>query len=574
MDTASLNLLWSDGLMDGLAAAGVRRVVISPGSRSTPLVLAVQRQPRLTSWQHPDERSAAFFALGLACRERQPVALVATSGSAPAHWYPAVIEANHSGIPLLLLSADRPPELQACGANQTVDQTRLFGDQVRACYAAGCPDQGPAARRRIRALGIQAVHRALWPDPGPVHINLPFREPLTPSHWPEPPTPGPDAPVCIPQLAPEPAQLGRIRRLLSARRGLIVCGPLAPHGAFARAVTRLAARLGCPLLADPLSQLRFGGHDHGCILSHYDAALRAGAFSDGERPQWILRFGAAPVSKALLDYLQQCDAPTVLCAPRGDWPDPLHQTREMVRASPSLLCEALLEAVPPQAPAPWLARFRRVERVVAGVRPEPRDDPDEATLIGELMERLPERAHLFCGNSLPIRQLDRWGGQGTKPLHFYANRGASGIDGNISTLLGLAAAGEGPLVGLLGDLALFHDLNGLLLAPGLDGVIVLLNNGGGGIFGTLPQADLPGFEEHWLMPTGLDFGQAARLYGLGYRRVTRQAEFPVALEQALEERGCSLLEVQVDRLASLQRTRRYHERVRAGLARLPEVGPI
>ncbi len=262
MDTASLNLLWSDQLMDGLASAGVSQVVISPGSRSTPLVLAVNRQPRLKSWHHPDERSAAFFALGLASHQCQPVALIATSGSAPAHWLPAVIEASRAGIPLILLSADRPPELQACGSNQTVDQIHLFGNQVRSFHDAGPAAQSSQAMTHIRRLGIQAVHRARWPDPGPVHINLPFREPLTPSQWPPEPTPGAVIPPVINAVLPDPQQIHRISEIISAGKGLIVCGP-APHDpGFPEAVVALAKQLGSPLLADPLSELRYGGHDH------------------------------------------------------------------------------------------------------------------------------------------------------------------------------------------------------------------------------------------------------------------------------------------------------------------------
>ncbi|MEN8167354.1 MAG: 2-succinyl-5-enolpyruvyl-6-hydroxy-3-cyclohexene-1-carboxylic-acid synthase, partial [Pseudomonadota bacterium] len=361
MDTASLNLVWSDKLFDGLTAAGVRQVVISPGSRSTPLVLAVNRQPRLNSWHHPDERSAAFFALGMASHARQPVALIATSGSAPAHWLPAVVEANRSGIPLLLLSADRPAELQACGSNQTVDQIHLFGSQVRGFHDAGSPMEDPQALAHIRRLAVQAVQQSCWPDPGPVHINLPFREPLTPTQWPPVPPPGPAAPVTHNRILPDNKQLQRIVCLLNRGKGLIVCGPAPQSTDFPQAVTTLARKLGCPLLADPLSGLRFGGHDHSQVISRYDGFLRSDPFKTGEQPDWILRFGAAPVSKALLDYLASIDAPLVLCAPRGDWPDPLHQVTEIVRTDPTLFCNALFQMGLTTGPAEWLQRFTQAE---------------------------------------------------------------------------------------------------------------------------------------------------------------------------------------------------------------------
>lgn len=557
MDTATLNLIWSDGLMDGLASAGIRRLVISPGSRSTPLVLAVNRHPNLHSWQHPDERSAAFFALGMATHEHKPVALIATSGSAPAHWLPAVIEANRSGIPLILLSADRPPELQHCGANQTVDQTHLFGSQIRAYYDAGTPVDDPQALEWIRSLGIQAAHRACWPEPGPVHINLPFREPLIPSTWPEPPVTGPCVPIADNLTLPDGLQIQRICRLLKRGRGLIICGPGAFEDVFPEAVTALARQLNCPLLADPLSPLRFGPHDHSHIISRYDSMLRGNDFSSGAGLDWVLRFGAAPVSKALLDYLARRKPPLVLCAPRGDWPDTLHQVAEMVRTSPSLLCTALTDSELTLGPADWLDKFTSAETAIDRLTLPEADRPFEAAIIKQLIAALPEGASLFSGNSLPIRQLDLWSGQGEKTLRILANRGASGIDGNISSLMGLAAAASGPIVGLLGDLAFFHDMNGLLFAKDLNGVIVLLNNNGGGIFGHLPQASLKQFEEQWLMPTNLDFAQAARLFSLQYQRVERQSQFGPALEAGLKSRGMSLIEVMLDREASLIRHKQY-----------------
>jgi 2-succinyl-5-enolpyruvyl-6-hydroxy-3-cyclohexene-1-carboxylate synthase len=561
-DTAALNLLWCDQLMDGLAAAGVRRVVISPGSRSTPLVLALNRQPRIQSWRHPDERSAAFFALGLASHDHQPVALIATSGSAPGHWLPAVIEANRSGIPLILLSADRPAELQTCGSNQTVDQIHLFGSQVRGYYDAGSPSVLPEALTHIRRLGVQAVHRACGPEPGPVHINLPLPEPLTPQSFPPPPRSGPPVVVARNRIAPDPPQLRRIVQLINIGNGLIVCGPMPPDEAFASAVTHLAGELACPLLADPLSGLRFGGHNHSQVISNYDGFLRADAFNTGQSPDWVLRFGAAPVSKALLDYLARSGAQTILCAPHGDWPDPLHQTTEMVRSDPSLFCAALSEHALRSGQTTWRQRFTLAEQAVDRFRLPAQEIPTEDRLIEELLVQLPAHAILFSGNSLPIRQLDSWSGQRDMPLRIHANRGASGIDGNVSTLLGLAAACEHPVVGLLGDLTFFHDMNGLLFARGLRAVIILFNNNGGGIFGTLPQAGLETFEQQWLMPTHVDFRHTARLYDLNYQRIEQQRQFRPALAKALANPGVDLIEIMLQRERSLARQLAYVQQLK------------
>lgn len=556
METAQFNLLWCDQLMDGLAAAGVRQVVLSPGSRSTPLVLALNRHPLLQSRLHPDERCAAFFALGMALHAREPVVLIATSGSAPAHWLPAVIEANHSGVPLILLSADRPPELQDCGANQTIDQTRMFGTHVRASFDAGPPHESQQAMRRIRALGVQAVHQACGPSPGPVHINLPFREPLVPSQWPELPIPGPVTPTVRNRVLPDMEQVRRITQQLSTGRGLIVCGQAPSDAHFAEAVCNLASRLRVPLLADPLSRLRFGAHDRSCLISRYDAFLRSEGFANGPRPQWVLRFGAPPVSATLLNYLTRAEAQTILCAPHWDFPDPLHQAVELVRADPELLCQALLDSNLPGGDEDWLKMHQDAERRCAGYQPAAADLPIEQAVITQLLTELPAGTTLFSGNSLPIRQLDLWSGQSAKPLRILANRGASGIDGNVSTLMGLTTAGDGKVVGLLGDLALFHDMNGLLFARDCRGVIVLFNNGGGGIFGTLPQAALDTFESQWLTPTKLDFSLAAKLYGIDYKRVDKQEDFGPALKAALLNEAFSLIDVVIDREESWRRQQR------------------
>lgn len=565
-DQGAENLLWADALIAGLNAAGVERAVISPGSRSTPLVLAASRNPGIRTWTQVDERCAAFFALGLAKYDQSPVVLIATSGSAPSHWYPAVIEANHSGTPLILLSADRPPELQGCGANQTIDQTHLFNRQVRAFFDPGPALATPEGLARIRGLGIEAVHWALWQNPGPVHINLPLREPLIPE---EVPAPGPwplDIPIPKRQQRTEPEQLERILASMAQGAGLIICGPDTPREGFTGAVTELAGHLQTPILADPLSDLRFGGHDHSNICSRYDGYLRHRGFIDRNRPAWVLRFGAMPVSKVLMQYLQQCTPATLLCAPRGDRPDPLHQATEVLCSDPVELCQRIIEADPSPMDASWPQSFQRAERQTSDIQlGRVTDLPCEDLIVEELIQAIPANAVLFSGNSLPIRHLDSWSGDADRPIRILANRGASGIDGNISTLLGSGVASNRRIFGLLGDLACYHDMNGLLATKDIDATIVLLNNGGGGIFGHLPQAGLEQFERFWLTPTGLDFSKVAGLYGLHFHRVQRQSEFTPALEAAIDKPGTSLIEVDIDRDVSLERHRTWLSAV-AGLS--------
>lgn len=548
-DLAAANLRWALTLIDGLVAAGVGHAVISPGSRSTPLALACDRHPKIETHVVLDERSAAFFALGLAKAGNSPVAVVGTSGSAPANWFPAVVEANHGAVPLILLSADRPPELRDCGANQTVDQVKLFGGHVRYAFDLGVAESSPEALRHIAMRARQAVGKSRWPLPGPVHLNAPLREPLVPTNIPafgfSRRQDGDDLPL----LAPSGGAIERLAKAMSGSPGLIVCGGMVDSPNFAAAVAALAERLDCPVLADPLSGMRFGGHDRSRILTHYDAFLRNRDFADSHRPAWVLRFGAMPVSKALQQYLGKQDgACHILIDGHGRQLDPLHQTGIMLHADPAAVCAALLQTPLAAAPPAWLAEFYAMEKML---QESPASLPAEAEVVRAMIDRLPPGATLFSGNSMPIRDIDGFSGSGAKPLRIVANRGASGIDGNVSTLLGMAAARQGKIAALLGDLTCCHDIGGLLAARGLDAVLVVLNNGGGGIFGYLPQAGLESFERLWLTPAGLDFAQAAKLYGLEYRRVDMPEEFGPAFSGALEKDAVTLIEVAIDREASI-----------------------
>jgi 2-succinyl-5-enolpyruvyl-6-hydroxy-3-cyclohexene-1-carboxylate synthase len=556
---AELNLRWAMALVDGLVASGVARAVISPGSRSTPLALACLRHPAVNSWVQVDERSAAFFALGLAKADRQPVMLVGTSGSAPANWLPAVVEANQGLVPLILLSADRPAELHDCGANQTIDQVRLFGSQVRASHELPCAQDTVEALRAVRFLAARAADQSRWPLPGPVHVNVPLHEPLVPADpLPAYAVPAVPASVAYPTLQPAAADVESLARTLSGRPGLIVCGEGHDAPGFPAALAKLAEALDCPVLADPLANLRYGEHERSRILGRYDSFLRSARFRETHRPDWVLRFGAMPVSKVLQQYLAaNAAAQHILVEPHGRWPDPLHQTSRLVRADAKALCLALLEARPAAAPLGWREDFIAAEQHAAtatgGSMP-----PLEAEVI-EALQRQMKGGCLFSANSMAIRDVDSFAAGGDAPLRIVGNRGASGIDGNVSTALGLAAglAQPQPVVALLGDLTLYHDMNGLLAARGSHITFVVLNNGGGGIFSYLAQAGLDDFECAWLTPIGLDFAHVARLYDLDFQRVASGAEFSAALAVALAHSGPDLIEVMVEREESVARHHAY-----------------
>ncbi len=548
-DTAAINLHWALTLIDAFAADGVRHAVISPGSRSTPLALACERHPGITVHLILDERCAAFFALGLAKADGCPALVIATSGSAPANWFPAVIEADAGAHPLLLLSADRPPELRECGANQTIDQVKLFGGHVRFAYELATPATDAAQLRQVAAMARQALARCRWPTPGPVHLNLPFREPLvtaTPVDFDySPPATLPD----LPTLLPAPSQVAEVAAQFSGQPGVIVCGSAAYSPDFAGALAALAARLDCPILADPLSGLRFGGHQRRHVLARYDAFLRNGAFAAARRPAWILRFGAMPVSRTVQQYVAAQDgAVQVVVESHGRWPDPVHRATRMIHADPAAFCAALQKHPLQAAAADWFTAFAAAE--VQAAQTAEQFSPPEAEILRRLFTALPEGALLFSGNSMTIRDIDGFSGSAARSVRIIANRGASGIDGNLATALGLSAAGQGKTVALLGDLTLAHDAGALLAAHGRDLTIIVLNNGGGGIFGYLPQASLAEYEKLWLTPQHLDFAALAQAYGIGYTHPATPDEFEKTLGIALASGRTNLIEVHLDRAAS------------------------
>ncbi len=545
-DRACRSLHWSLALLAGLVDGGLGHLVLSPGSRSTPLVLAAQRLPGIDLTPILDERSAAFFALGLARASRRPVALLCTSGSAAGHWLPAVIEAAESGVPLVLLTADRPPQLRGWGANQTIDQTRLFGSFVREFHDPGLPQRGATALKAMRALGRRAAAVASNPHPGPVHINLPFPEPLVPregcaevpEHLPGLRASGP-APGRRQVLDLVPGSLAPLLR----GRGLICCGP-GDLGPCAPDLWQCAQALRLPVLTDPLSGLRFGGDGPGRI-ARYDSLLRNAAAAAALRPDWVLRLGAAPVSRTLVEWL--AGVPALLVDPAGRWADPTHDGIANLEADPGAFCRWLARSGLVEPDSGWMAAWETVEGQVAALaRDHLTQSPwCEAHLICDLVSALPAGEGLFCANSLPIRQLETWSGTRSAPLAVFGNRGASGIDGQASTLAGINAAGV-PTLGLLGDLSLAHDLSGLLLAGRLQRPIVVINNGGGRIFDYLPQHGLPGFDALWRTPLDLDIADLARPFGLSHRRVSDGDAFDQALAEALTASGPQLIEVMID----------------------------
>lgn len=535
-EIANLNYRWSQALVDGLVAAGVQHAVISPGARSTPLTLAILRQPALACEIIIDERCAAFLALGIAKASRRPVVLLATSGTAVGNWLPAVIEANLAGIPLILISADRPPEMQGLGANQTVPQVGIFGQQVRACHALGTPeaDFAPAS---LFALAARVAEQACWPHPGPVHINQPFREPLVPdpSSAANRAAPLPNIQVSLPQLQPDQQAIAQLAESISGRPGAIICGEMPANPAFATVLTQLAEQLDCPVLAEPLSNLRFGPHPRNRLAFRYNQWLDASPLAG--QAEWLLRFGAFPVTRKLQNMLNGHRGLMALADPWPRWNDPTHAMTHLLRATPEQVCAGLLACQPAPARAGWQAEWQAAEAESPALC-----DSAEARLIHHFLAAIPGGWPVFVGASLAIRKLDSHSGSASRPLEFFANRGASGIDGNISSALGIAIE-RGRVIALLGDLTSQHDIGGLANAHHRDAIIVVINNGGGGIFKELPQATLPEVERGWLTPQHIDFKSAAATFDIGYAQTTADRSLTDTLHRAITAGGPHLIEV-------------------------------
>jgi 2-succinyl-5-enolpyruvyl-6-hydroxy-3-cyclohexene-1-carboxylate synthase len=577
--TGDVLRLFAGAFVDELARSGVSHVCLCPGSRSTPLALLLRKHPSLTLWTHLDERSAAFFALGIARALQEPVALVSTSGTAAANFAPAVVEAYYAGAPLLVLTADRPPELRHLGALQTIDQVRLYGSHVKWFVEMPLPDASEEGIRYARTIACRAAATARADGAGPVHINFPFREPLIPTGQYVLPAGYVGSSVHIARTPRRPdleALTGLAAELRLVKRGLIICGPQ-EDAQFPAVVARLAEELDWPLLADPLSQVRCGGHHNQYIIDSYDAFLRTEDVVRRLTPDLILRFGAMPVSKLLAQYLQRHAACRQILIDGGDgWHDPSLTASEVQYAHPRLLCESLLTVLraAPQQPAflswrnQW-ATLGRLTRATLQAHLRERTDFSEPRVFVELAKLLPPDATMFVGNSMPVRDLDSFFPGGTRAVRFLANRGASGIDGVVSTALGVSAVTSGPVLLTIGDLSFYHDLNGLLAAKHhqLRATIVLLHNDGGGIFSFLPQAqDQEHFEELFGTPHGLDFRPAAEMYGLHYQRPAGWEEFQTAVRHSFDAPGVTLIEVRTERRANVE----LHRNLWKAVSRLVE----
>ena len=563
MTTVGDTHLMLRALCDELGRCGMRHACTSPGSRNSPIVVSLVRDPRIRCWSHIDERCAGFFAVGAAKATGRPVAVTCTSGTAAANLAPAVIEAFQARLPLIVLTADRPAELRDVGAGQAIDQLKLYGDAAKWFVEVEPPDASIASLRWIRQLACRAYWTASEGRPGPVHLNLPLREPLV-LDAPPPRDPLPGRPGGTPWVdRTRHADWYESRPPLAVPpRGLVVAGRVEkasragePAMDTAAAAARLAERVGWPLLADPLSGARHTAN----AIGTYDLLLRDAGLARRLRPEMVVRVGDLPTSKPLRTWLESLDGVRQLAIDHESaWQDPAAVVSEQDTGHPVVALDTL--GIDSRADPSWLAAWRKADTAAsAALANALGDDLSEPLVAARMGEWLGPETTLFCASSMPIRDLELYLPACRSLPRVRSNRGANGIDGTVSSAFGVAAASSGPVVLLIGDVALAHDLGGLIAARRLqlELTIVVLNNDGGGIFDFLPiSGETDAFEQHIATPHGLGFEHAAALYGLGYERPRTASELRTALTRSVGSGSTTIIEIGTDRAQNLALHRR------------------
>jgi 2-succinyl-5-enolpyruvyl-6-hydroxy-3-cyclohexene-1-carboxylate synthase len=565
MDPTNGNTALASAFAEELARGGLRHAVVSPGSRSTPLAVALWRQPEIEVSVIVDERSAAFFALGAAQATRRPVALLCTSGTAAANYHPAVCEADESALPLVVLTADRPPELRGIGAGQTIDQVKLYGESVRWFCEVGTHEADDAGLLHYRSIACRALGASRGETrPGPVHLNLPWREPLAPV-----PVEGavtavdplalqgregrPLTAVTAIDLEPSTFLLEEVAgHIGNAISGVIIAGrQLDPE--LREPLAHLARASGFPILAEPTSQLRCGPHDRSYVISTYDLLLRDEHFARSVVPDLVLRFGEMPTSKPLRSWLAASGADQIVIDPYGGWNEPTNRAAAILRADPVELAAGWatrLEKEERPAPQRWLdaeqAAREALESALTG------DEISEPALHHALGRAHRDGDLVYTASSMPIRDQEAFLPVGETDVTFLCNRGANGIDGLISSGIGAAHASGKPTTIVTGDLGLLHDIGGLAALRDVSTPvrIVVIDNDGGGIFGFLPQAKALGGEEFEALlgaPRGVDVAKAAALFDLPHRRLDSLADMTDALAA-----GTGLIDVRTHRRSNVE----------------------
>ncbi|MBM6618051.1 2-succinyl-5-enolpyruvyl-6-hydroxy-3-cyclohexene-1-carboxylic-acid synthase [Bacillus suaedaesalsae] len=535
--------------IDEMVASGVKHAVISPGSRSTPLALLMAEHPTLKTWINIDERSAGFFALGIAKSTQSPVALLCTSGTAAANYFPAIVEATYSRVPLIVLTADRPHELREVGAPQAINQIDMYGSYSKWFVEMAIPENTPALLNYAKTVAARAVATSDSAPAGVVHLNFPLREPLVPNFnhvtW----SKGDSVKKVITNKEEKisASVIELLQEVNQYEKGIIVCGPQDQEG-FPKAVTELAEVLGYPILADPLSQLRSGKHAKENVVECYDAILKCSAAFEALKPDVVIRLGAMPVSKVLTQLISASEARYHLVVDENlGFRDPTLKATHFLHYDEVVFCkEAATHVIAKRKAKQYLQQWIKANEIARPIlQSHVSDFHFEGDVVRRLTSTMKPHMCLFIGNSMPIRDVDSFYFLDEKNIRILANRGANGIDGIISTALGASIEGK-RLVLLVGDITFYHDLNGLLASKlhNLPITIVVVNNNGGGIFSFLPQAkEEKHFELLFGTPMDLDFEKVVNMYGGRFKRVQSWSEYEDQLLESYEANQLTVIEV-------------------------------
>jgi len=597
LDFRNTNSLWASVAVETLARLGLQTVILCPGSRSTPLTFAFAAHPAIESLPILDERSAAFFALGCIKRQHRPVAIVCTSGTAGANFYPAVIEAHESGLPLLVFTADRPPEMRDCMSGQTIDQQKLYGSFAKHYSELAVPVATEPMLAYLRQTMVSGWRQAIAPFPGPIHFNCPFRDPLPPlsdsttvelqatfnaERFTErffqsvrSPTTA-NNPITLPlpieQLPIEqlPTEQLPIEHWQSCNKGLIIAGPSNPPYAqgYCQQVSELSKHLGWPVLAEGLSPLRNYHCLNDALISAYDTILRDSQRSAALVPTAVIQLGALPISKVLRQWLQH-HQPSRWVVGSHTNSDPLHGPTQQTSTELASIVQSLKSATSISQQQDyrrqWLG-YERSARQILDAKLATETALVESKAVWLLSQHLPEETPLFIANSMPVRDVEYFWPLNNRRIAPSFSRGANGIDGTLSTAMGLSSHNL-PTVALTGDLAFLHDTNGLLNAAHVKGhlTVIVINNHGGGIFEMLPISQFQEkpedfFETYFVTPQQVDLFSLCKAYGIEHHAITGVKDF-VDRVSVLPTKGVRVLEVMCDRKQSVHQRKALLESV-------------
>ncbi|MBU1099161.1 MAG: 2-succinyl-5-enolpyruvyl-6-hydroxy-3-cyclohexene-1-carboxylic-acid synthase [Bacteroidetes bacterium] len=553
-----------------LSRLGVNNVVVCPGSRSTPLIFGIESQKKIKTYNLVDERSAGFFALGLSKASNEPVAVITTSGTAVAELYPAIVEAYQQRIPLIICTADRPPELQDCGANQTINQKNIFANHIRYYFESDLPSVRYEKVKKLLTLIKKALKIAVTKDRGPVHINLPFRKPFESDSFTDTISKEDfEKIVSLNVISIQATASGSLSRKLfseieKSKKGLIIFNEKNADKKTIASVLKLSTRLNFPIIDDATSGLRFSSQTNSLLCKNATTILRSDNFADMVNPDLIIQFGDAPVSNSLLKFYQRINCNKILVNEFGDIKDPSKSYRKIVSMKTVDFCEAVISKVALKKEIVNSTRkLLRAEILLNEVKSDFLRSCDfsfEGKIINKALSQLPSKTNVFFSNSMPVRDLDTFSPDINNNLNIYTNRGASGIDGITSTALGIAARSKFPTVLIIGDLAFYHDLNGLLASYkySIPLTILLINNNGGGIFENLPISNYGKlFKKNFITPTNLDFEPFVKGFGGEHTHVKSSDQLIKHLLKSISSRGLNVLEIETDSLQSAKLRKQY-----------------